>query len=254
MQVLGYIFLARDRSQQMAETEQVAAIAAYCRDLGLPAARYLVEENRDVRRPLRLRPRGRELLAQLAPGDVLVALRAAWVLASAFEGERLLQQLKAENIALHCVDLGGNISLPEKRRLQVSEGPAPLVAKLLAALTVCERGTQGRAIRAAKRHGRDLGKYLGGPVPFGWEVDGAGYLAPHEGQQRIIEAILTLRRDRWSYREISHKLLEEYGVRLSHEGVRRLCTGEREKRGGERRLETATVSQKDASSDERPAR
>lgn len=227
MQVLGYIFLARDRSQLVAEAEQAAALATYCRDLGLSAPRCLVEEHGHVKRPLRLRQRGKDLLAQLTPGDVVVVLRAAWVLSSAFEGERLLQQFKAGGIALHCVDLGGNISLPEKRRLQVSEGPASLVAKLLAALTVCERGGQGRAIRTAKRHGRDLGKYLGGPVPFGWEVDGGGFLTPHEGQQRIIEAMHTLRRERWSYREISRKLLEEYGVRLSHEGVRRLCSGGR---------------------------
>lgn len=46
--------------------------------------------------------------------------------------------------------------------------------------------------------------------------------------QRIIEAMHALRGERWSYREISRKLLEEYGVRLSHEGVRRLCSGGRD--------------------------
>ena len=43
--------------------------------------------------------------------------------------------------------------------------------------------------------------------------------------RRIIEAMHALRGERWSYREISRKLLEEYVVRLSHEGVRRLCSG-----------------------------
>ena len=45
--------------------------------------------------------------------------------------------------------------------------------------------------------------------------------------RRIIEAMHALRGERWSYREISRKLLEEYVVRLSHEGVRRLCSGGR---------------------------
>ena len=43
--------------------------------------------------------------------------------------------------------------------------------------------------------------------------------------RRIIEAMHALRGERWSYREISRKLLEEYVVRLSHEGVRWLYSG-----------------------------
>lgn len=225
MQVFGYIFLARDKNLLQAEAEQAAAIVAYVQGLGLPPPRLVVEENGTVKRPFRGRPAAAPLLAGLAPGDLLVVARAAWVLSSAAEGERLLQQLRAAGVALHCLDIGGNISLPEKRRLQVFEGPAEIVAKILAALNTSDNDGHGRAIRSAKRHGKEQGKYLGGPVPFGWEVAPGGYLAPHEGQQRIIEAMRALHQDRWSYREISRKLEKEYGVRLSHEGVRRLCKG-----------------------------
>jgi len=225
MQVFGYIFLAREKNLWQAEAEQVAAIGAYLQAQGLPPPQLVVEENGAVRRPFRSRPTASQLLAKLAKGDLLVVAKAAWLLSSASEGERLLDHFRANGIAVHCIDIGGNISQAEKRRLQVFEGPAGIVAKVLAALTSCEQGGHGRAIRIAKRHGKEQGKYLGGPVPFGGEVDAQGFLSPHEGQQRVIEAMIGLRRDRWSYREISRKLQQEYGVRLSHEGVRRMCKG-----------------------------
>lgn len=225
MQVFGYIFLARDWSHVLEAAEQEAAISAYGRELGLPSAHFVVEEDGTLEQPFRIRPVAGELLPRLGAGDILLVMKVAWILASATEGERLLQQLRDGGVALHCLDLGGNISLPEKRRLQISEGPAALVCKLLAALAVCENGGYGRAMRTATRHGKELEKYTSGPVPFGWQADGDGYLVPHPEQQRIIEAIAGLRRDHCSYREISRKLQQEYGVRMSHEGVRRLCKG-----------------------------
>lgn len=245
MQVFGYIFLAREKNLWQAEAEQVAAISAYLQGLGLPAPLLVVEENGAVRRPFRTRPAASQLLPKLVKGDLLVVSQAAWLLSSASEGERLLEHFRTSGVAVHCLDIGGNISQAEKRRLQVFEGPAGIVAKVLAALTSCEHGGHGRAIRLAKRHGKEQGKYLGGPVPFGWEVDGEGFLSPHEGQQRVIEAMIGLRHDRWSYREISRKLQQEYGVSLSHEGVRRMCKGGAGKGKARRSRELESVERED---------
>lgn len=225
MQAFGYIFLARDWSHALEAAAQQEAISAYGRELGLPLVQFVVEEDGALGQPFRVRPVAAELLQRLAAGDTLLVMKAAWILASATEGERLLQQLRDASVALHCLDLGGNVSLPEKRRLQIFEGPAALVGKLLAALAVCENGGHGREIHTTKGHSKKLEKYTSGPVPFGWQVDGNGYLVSHPEQQHIIEAMAVLRRDRCSYREISRKLQQEYGVRMSHEGVRRLCKG-----------------------------
>jgi hypothetical protein len=225
MQVFGYIFIARDWSHALEAAEQEAAISAYVRELGLPSAQFVVEEDGDLEQPFRIRPVAAELLPRLGAGDILLVMKAAWILASAREGERLLQQLRGGAVALHCLDLGGNISLPEKRRLQIFEGPAALVGTLLAALAACENGGYDQVTHTTKGNGKKREKYTSGPVPFGWQVDGDGYLVPHPEQQHIIEAIAGLRRDRCSYREISRKLQQDYGVRMSHEGVRRLCKG-----------------------------
>lgn len=222
MRVFGYIFLARDKHHLVPEIGQRQALQEYGRSLGLSVEEIIVEDTAPLKKPFKDRPASGELLRRCGPGDTIFVMKAEWVLSSAGEGERLLRILRTAQIALHCIDLGGNISLPEKRRLMVSEGPAAVVEKLLAALNVSESSRHGQAIRTAKKHGKELGKYLGGPVPFGWEVNREGYLVPNEGQQRIIGSIIDMRKDRWSYREISQKLRNEYKIQLSHEGVRRI--------------------------------
>ena len=229
MRVFGYIFLARDIHHVVPEGEQQVALLEYGRGLGCPVDEIIIEDTALLKRPFKDRPAGGKLLRTCSAGDTILVMKAAWVLSSADDGDRLLRMLRTAQIALHCLDLGGNISLPEKRRLMVSEGPAAVVEKLLAALTISESNRHGQAIRRAKKHGKELGKYLGGPVPFGWEVNREGCLAPNQGQQRIITAILEMRRDRWSYREISQKLRDEHKIRLSHEGVRRIVKSDTRK-------------------------
>jgi superfamily II helicase len=57
---------------------------------------------------------------------------------------------------------------------------------------------------------------------LGQKVNGDGFLEEDPEQQAMIMAILTMRAERRSYREISRKLLEQYQIRLSYEGVRRV--------------------------------
>ncbi len=229
MRVFGYIFLSRDKYNLVAESQQQAALLEYGRSLDRPLEGITIEEGVALKRPFKDRPAGGKLLRGCGAGDTIVVMKAEWVLSSAGDGERLLRLLKTAQISLHCIDLGGNISFPEKRRLMVSEGPAAVVEKLLAALTASESSRHGQAIRTAKNHRKEQGKYLGGPVPFGWEVNREGYLVPNEGQQQIISSIVDMRKDRWSYREISQKLKEEHKVSLSHEGVRRICKSDTRK-------------------------
>jgi intein-encoded DNA endonuclease-like protein len=55
-------------------------------------------------------------------------------------------------------------------------------------------------------------------------------LVQNEAQQKIIQAIITMREDRWSYRDIARKLKDEYDVQLSHAGVRRILETDRKKK------------------------
>lgn len=225
MGTYGYIFVAQDDEQGGAEAEMRQKVLEYVGSLdNRKVEHWVVEKNVSYKKPFRDRPAGRKMLENMHPGSSLVVAESRHVLGSATEAVRLLRFLRKNQIALHCVDLGVNISLKEKRKLAVSEGAAELVEKLMEALAACESSKHGDAIKAAKKSRKEQGKYLGGPVPFGWQVSEQGVLVRDEEQQKIIDRIEAMRADRWSYRDISRKLKEEQGVRLSHEGVRRIIS------------------------------
>ncbi len=233
MAVYGYIFLAQEKEQLVSTEEQQFSLQEYAKSRNLSVDEIILEQNVSLKKPFRERKQGKELSGGMRPGDTLIVLRSEWILGSAGEASRLVRMLRENHVSLYCVDLGTNITLDEKRKLAVYEGGAGLVQKLLNALAVCESSKHGDAIRATKRIQKKAGKYLGGPVPFGWEVNDEGFLSPDPTQQNIIHTIVAMREDRWSYRDISRKLREEYGVKLSHEGVRRVLNSNQKRKEAE---------------------
>lgn len=221
MSVVGYVFQSATDPDIPDDDMQQAALEKYARQLGEEIDYYCYDRDVSLRKPLRKRRAGAELLGGLQEGDILLAGKAEWVLSSAKEGERLLSQLEKKKVALHCLDLDANISLPETRKLMVSDGQAAFTRKLLQSLAVCERNKHGEAIRAAKQGMLKEGKYIGGPVPFGWQVK-EGFLIRDKEQQRIVRQMRKWRQDRYSYRDIVIKLQESFGLKMSHEGVRKL--------------------------------
>jgi hypothetical protein len=240
MSIFGYIFLALEKEHRLSKEEQQKALHDYTQSVGLEVSEFFVEEGVSLKRPFTERTGGSRLVAGCVAGDVIITTNAAWVLSSAGEGVKLLRTLRRNDIALYCVDLGENISVDEKRKLAVSEGAAGIVQKLLLALSVCESSSHGKAIRATKRSLKKQGKYIGGPVPFGWEVNEERILVQNKAQQKIIQAIIKMREDRWSYRDISKKLDAEFDIQLSHAGVRRILDSDKKKKEAVTALENKT--------------
>ncbi|MCP4340626.1 MAG: recombinase family protein [Desulfobulbaceae bacterium] len=230
MSVFGYIFLALEKEHQRSKEEQQAALYDYAQSVGLEVSEFFVEEGVSLKRPFLERIEGGRLVAGCVAGDVVITMNAAWLLSSAGEGAKLLRTLRKKDVSLYCVDLGENISVDEKRKLVVSEGSAGIVQKLLLALSVCESSSHGEAIRATKKSLKKQGKYIGGPVPFGWQVNEERILVQNKVQQKIIQAIIKMREDRWSYRDISKKLDAEFDIQLSHAGVRRILDSDKKKK------------------------
>lgn len=219
MNVRGYLF--SDEQDDGAVEAHMREMEHFTAGLGGRLSLYYVETDSSLKMPFRERAEGKKLLADLQSGDVIVTAKAEWVLSSAKEGLGLISSLAENAISLYCVDLGENITLPSPRQLVVSEGNAQLIRKLLESLAVSESTTHGQSIKAAKRRMKKEGKYLGGPVPFGWCVQGE-YLVKDKEQQKIIREIRKLKADRWSYRDIAKKLNERFDIHLSHEGVRKV--------------------------------
>ena len=221
MSGIGYIYLAMQREYQVSMADQQKAINDYATGIKLSISDIFVEEGSSMKKPFKDRPEGKRVVAEMQGGDTIIVYNSAWLLGSAREAVKLLKLLRKKQVALHCIDLGVDISMPAERKLAVTEGPADLILQLLESLSVCESSKHGESIKAAKKQLKRRGLYLGGPVPFGWKVSSEGVLERNGTEQKIIKEILRLREDRWSYRDISIKLWERFQLKLSHEGVRK---------------------------------
>ena len=223
MTAIAYIFLDSDRRLLIPLAQQQEVLDAFAGSHKMRCAEVLVEQSCSVSQSFRERSEGRRLLENVQAGDVVFTMCAEWVLGSPLEALSLLAELKEKKVSLFCVDLDGDVVLKTERKLRVTEGIAPLVYELCKALSVnvTVKG-YGEAIRAGKAQKKKDGKYLGGPIPFGYALDAEGRLQRDEQQQAIIAEMQNLKRDRWSYRNIAKKLEEEYGLKFSHEGVRRI--------------------------------
>lgn len=226
MRVYGYIKsdkLLQPQSDAIV-VNQKEAMRAYALNLGAQGIDELFTEDiNEAKKPFHRRKVGEKLFKKCERDDVILVPKIAWILSSARGGVEFLKVMKEKNISLHCLDIGGDICLKQKRKLVVFEGYAEVILKLLLALerneTVVDHGA---AIRASKAKARKEGKYLGGPVPFGCRVGSDGRLEQNSKEQHIIAEILTMREKRISYRKISQALNEKYKINLSHEGVRRV--------------------------------
>ncbi len=223
MTAIGYIFLDTARDSLIPLAEQQEQLQIYATGLGLSCDEILIEQNFSLATILLERTEGRHLVENIQNGDVVITMRAEWVLGNPGNALQLLDVFKAKGASFYCVDLAGDIVNQTERKLAVSEGIAPMVRTLCEALSVTfESSSHSAAIRAGKAKQKKNGKYLGGPVPFGFRVASDGCLKRDGKQQIIIEEMIALKNDRWSYRDIAQKMKVQHGLKFSHEGVRRI--------------------------------
>ncbi len=229
MAVFGYVFLTREQDHLMPAGEQETGLQEYAQSVGLTVDKFIIEKNVALRSSFKQRREGGELFRAVQSGDTVIVMRAEWILGSVREASNLLSVWKKNGVSLFCLNLETDITLPEKRKLLIYEGGSGLVQKLLAALVLCEGSEHDDTIKATEQIQKREGKYRGGPVPFGWEVNKKCFLVQNSKQQRIIRAITTMREDHWSYRDISEKLKEDFNLQLSHERIRRIFSSSQEK-------------------------
>jgi len=227
MTVVAYIFLDKDRAELIPLAKQQRELEEYVHGLEMQCREFLIEENCSCTVPFKDRKEAKRLLENVQAGDVIFTLHAKWVMGSPKEALQLMAFLKETRVSLYCVDLKGDIVNKTERKLQINEGIAPLVLDLCKALSVTVSSkSHSEAIRAGKARKKKDGKYSGGPVPFGYFLGENDCLQKDEQQQRIIQEMRSLKADRWSYRNIAKKLEEEYQLKFSHEGVRRILLKE----------------------------
>ena len=212
MAVYGYVRVSTDRQADDGESlgTQQRIIEGYAMMNGLTLDSIFVERGVSGSKPLGERVEGARLLAALNAGDVVITAKLDRMFRSALNALAILGQLKERDVALHIIDLGGDVT---------GNGISKLVFTILSAVAEAERDRIRERIRDVKADQRKRQRYLGGIVPFGWQIGENGTLIEVPEQQRAIQRILELRRKGLSLRAISASIAAD-GVQLSHEGVK----------------------------------
>jgi putative DNA-invertase from lambdoid prophage Rac len=215
MAVYGYARVSTDRQADKGESlsAQQRTIQGYAMMHGLSVDRVFIERGVSGSKPLGDRPEGARLLAALQPGDIVITPKLDRMFRSALDALDVLGKIQKRSVNLHMIDLGGDVT---------GNGISKLVFTILSAVAEAERDRTRERIRDVKADQRRRQRYLGGIVPFGWRVEN-GDLVEVPEQQAAITRARKMRAKGLSLRAIS-AALGENGIRLSHEGVKRIVS------------------------------
>jgi DNA invertase Pin-like site-specific DNA recombinase len=196
--VFGYCRVST--TEQADEGASLAAqqqqITGYCMMKGWQVAEFFVERAVSGSVPLADRPEGQRLLAAAGKGDIIVTAKLDRAFRSAADALAVLEEFKDQGIALHMIDLGGDVT---------GNGISKMVFTILAAVAEGERDRITERIRDAKRHLTSQGVFSGGRKPFGFDIVQDGdvqRMVPNAAEQSVIERMKAMRAAGATYRAI----------------------------------------------------
>lgn len=160
---------------------------------------------------------GRELVAQLKPGDVLITAKLDRAFRSAADALQKAEAWKKQGVKLIVADLGVDAV--------TDNGVSKLFFTILAGVAEFENARRRERVINGRRAKREKAGHLGGPVPFGYRVVGEGKesrLKPVAEQQA---ALATIRKLCGStpLRKIVDEVRRRHGLTITHETVRKIC-------------------------------
>lgn len=198
MKVYGYCRVSTE--EQARDGNSLAAqerrILGYAMQNDWTMSQCFVEAGTSGSVPLAERVEGARLLVMVQPGDVIVTPRMDRMFRSSTDALVTLDELKKQRVALHMIDLGGDV---------LGNGIGKLVFTILAAVADNERERIAERIREVKRDMSQRGLHSGGERPFGYDIVREGKLrrlVPNDAEQRIIAEMRAARARGDSYRAI----------------------------------------------------
>lgn len=163
-------------------------------------------------RPLSTRPQGKKLLAQLQPGDVVVALRLDRAFRDTADALATLKDFRRKGVGLYLRDLGGFVA---------GDSVGELLFGLMSTVAAFERSRTRERVVEVRQSLRAQSRFLGGGTPFGFRVVARGGERYVEPDALILEEVMRLRSAGYSSRLISGHFAQR-GVPVSHHAVARL--------------------------------
>jgi len=177
--------------------------------------KFFIDRGVSGGKPISDRPKGKELLGILKEGDSVIALKLDRMFRSAGDAVQQLEEFKKRKIKLFLLDMGE----------VTGNGIAAMVFTILSAVAQFERERIAERIAESKALAKSQGRYTGGVVPFGYDVienEGKKFLQENPEQIKIITEINKLREDGFSYKKIAKAVNKDYGINLSHMGIKRV--------------------------------
>lgn len=213
MAVYGYVRVSTERQadEGVSLGAQERALQGYALQHGLALDQVFIEQGVSGSTPIGDRPEGAKLLAALQAGDVVLTPKLDRMFRSALDALRVLDQLRARKVALHMLDLGGDVT---------GNGISKLVFTILSAVAEAERDRIRERIGDVKRDQRQRGRFLGGRRPVGYRVGHDGELIADVQEQTALEKARKLQAEGLSLRKIAAALAEE-GVPISRATLHR---------------------------------
>lgn len=217
MRVFGYGWADEAIEDVINEPRGVSRIREYARRRRWGDCPVQLEDRSAAFQPFQQRPSGGALLATLKKGDALIAAELGDLFRSAVAGSTFLELAKARGVAVHCIDLGGDIM--SGKAAEFLQAAVSMLAHFEPSLSRARARTR---IQAARKSGR----YTGGNAPFGYVVGADGKLKPDPNRRKVVRRILQLKATGLSLRQVAAKLTSD-GLKISHNSVRKIITSAR---------------------------
>jgi len=192
----------REQADGQTVDAQRAAIAGFCRQRGFAEPRWWLDEGVSASVPLERRPRGAQLAASVAQGDVVVAVRLDRLFRDVQHCLRLIDEWTASGVAVFVLDFGGSV-------LDGSSPVSRFALTAVAAAAELERNLIRERTSAVLQQRRRAG-LVAGHVPFGYRRDG-DRLVPDARERSVLDEAQRLR-DKGLSVAATARLLNERGL------------------------------------------
>ena len=185
--LLGYVRVSTDdqaKSDRTSLEEQERVIRGVAMTRGVDKLDITIYSDPGVSGsiPLKHRPDGAKLFADMKPGDVVVAAKLDRMFRSAVNALATAETMKARGIGLILPELG--------IEPVTDNGSGKLFFGMLSLVADFERDVINERMRNGKRAKKERGGHTGGEARFGWKIIGHGRearLEPDEQEQQVIE-------------------------------------------------------------------
>lgn len=213
MAVYGYVRVSTQSQVEdgLSLDAQQRQIEGYAMMHGMKLDQIFIERAVSGAKPFEQRSQGKLLSETLTSGDVVICSKLDRLFRSARDALVVTDEFKTRQCSLHLLDLGGDVS---------GNGISKMFFTIVASFAEFERDRIAERITDVKANEKQLGRFIGGTRPFGFQVGSDGSLVRDEAEQKMVRLAKKLRSEKKSYRTIAEQISLK-GIKVSHMTVKK---------------------------------